>query len=300
MKTNVKFKSSVFSLLFSEPDILRELYCALKGVTLPGDVPVVINTLEDVLFMDRINDISFEIDGRLVVLIEHQSTVNPNIALRLLMYIARVYEKTVGDRNIYSGKKLTIPQPEFFVLYNGVAPFPDKSVLKLSDMFTSVESLGLPGTARYALELEVTVLNVNAGKNEAIVNRCRHLAQYSAFIAKVREYERKGNSLQEAVKKAVVYCRDHAILKELLEEHASEVLNMLTTEWNLDDAKKVWFEDGFEEGMEKGMEKGIVKGREEGRGERDYEIARNMKTRGRPAVEIAEDTGLSLETIERL
>ena len=292
MKTNTKFKSSMFSFLFSEPDILRELYCALKGVSLPNDVPVVINTLEDVLFMDRINDISFEIDGRLVVLIEHQSTVNPNIALRLLMYIARVYEKIVGNRNLYSAKKLTIPQPEFFVLYNGVAPFPDKSVLKLSDMFTSVEPLGLPGTVRHALELEVTALNVNAGKNEAIVNRCRHLAQYSAFIAKVREYESKGNSLQEAVKKAVVYCRDHAILKELLEEHASEVLNMLTTEWNLDDAKKVWFEDGFEEGMEEGMEKG--------REERDYEIARNLKTRGHPVAEIAEITGLSLEKIERL
>ncbi|MCL2070181.1 MAG: hypothetical protein FWH19_04265 [Treponema sp.] len=73
MKANTKFKSSVFSLLFSDPEVLRELYCALKGLTLPDDVPVVINTLEDVLFMDQINDISFEIGGRLVVLIEHQS-----------------------------------------------------------------------------------------------------------------------------------------------------------------------------------------------------------------------------------
>ena len=58
MKTNVKYKNSVFSFLFSDPDILRELYCALKGLTLPSNTPVVINTLEDVLFMDRVNDIS--------------------------------------------------------------------------------------------------------------------------------------------------------------------------------------------------------------------------------------------------
>jgi len=104
MQTNKKFKSGVFSLLFSEPDLLRELYCALGGISLPPDAPVTINTLEDVLFMGFINDISFEIDGKLVVLIEHQSTVNPNMALRLLMYIGRVYEKIIEGRNIYSRK----------------------------------------------------------------------------------------------------------------------------------------------------------------------------------------------------
>jgi len=57
---NKKFKNSVFSFVFSNPDVLRELYCALEGIPLKPDVPVVINTLEDILFMDMINDISFE------------------------------------------------------------------------------------------------------------------------------------------------------------------------------------------------------------------------------------------------
>ncbi|GHV90722.1 hypothetical protein AGMMS50268_12250 [Spirochaetia bacterium] len=51
-----------------------------------------INTLTDVFFKDQINDLSFTVDNRLVVLIEHQSTINPNMPIRLLMYIARVYE----------------------------------------------------------------------------------------------------------------------------------------------------------------------------------------------------------------
>ena len=95
MHVNAKYKDSVFSLLFSKPELLWELYAALEGVDLPDDVPVTINTLQDVLFMDRINDISFEIDGKLIVLLEHQSTVNPNIPLRMLMYIARLYEKII-------------------------------------------------------------------------------------------------------------------------------------------------------------------------------------------------------------
>jgi len=48
MPVNAKYKSSVFSLLFSDEDLLRELYCALEGVTLPPDTPVTINTLSDV------------------------------------------------------------------------------------------------------------------------------------------------------------------------------------------------------------------------------------------------------------
>ena len=246
MKANTKYKNSIFSFLFSDPDVLRELYCALKGISLPDDVPVIINTLEDVLFLDRINDISFEIGGRLVVLIEHQSTINPNMALRLLMYIARVYEKSILDKSIYSTKKLSIPQPEFFVLYNGVVPYPDTAIIKLSDLFKNIEPLGLE-QGKPVLELEVIVLNINEGKNESIVQHCGLLAQYSTFIAKVREFEKNGTSLQEAVKKAIMYCRNHDILKEPLEKQGSEVLNMLMTEWNWDDAKEVWQEEAREE-----------------------------------------------------
>jgi len=251
MKTNVKYKNSVFSLVFSNPDILRELYSALRGITLPNDVPVVINTLEDALFMDKINDISFEIGGRLVVLIEHQSTINPNIALRLLMYIARIYEKIIEDSNIYSSKKVYIPQPEFYVLYNGKAPCPNEMTIKLSEMFKTLEPLGLLENTKPVLELEVKVLNINKGKNEALVQRSRHLANYSAFVGKVREYETHGNGLEESIKKAVVYCRDHDIMKELLEQNSSEVLNMLMVEWNWDDALAYRYKEGHAEGEQK-------------------------------------------------
>ena len=49
MNINNKYKNSVFTTLFDDPALLRELYCALEGITLPPDVPVSINTLENVL-----------------------------------------------------------------------------------------------------------------------------------------------------------------------------------------------------------------------------------------------------------
>ena len=134
--------------------------------------------------MDRINDISFEIGEKLVVILEHQSTINPNIALRILLYIGRIYEKIIEDENIYSTKKILIPKPEFYVLYNGLAPFPDQKTVKLSDLFENTESLELPDEDSF-LDLKVKIININEGKNAAIARKCQTLAHYNAFIAKV-------------------------------------------------------------------------------------------------------------------
>lgn len=283
MNVNTKYKDSVFSLLFNDPATLRELYCALEGVSLPPDVPVTINTLGNVLFMELINDISFEIGGKLVVLIEHQSTINPNMALRLLMYIARVYEKTVKGRSLYSGKRLSIPRPEFFVLYNGIAPYPDEEVLRLSDMFEKPE-FGFPKKDAPALELELRVININEGKNEKIAGRCKKLAEYSAFIAKMRTLEQELGDKGEAMKTAIKYCQEHDILKEFLEQHSAEVSNMLITEWNTEEAKEVWFEEGLEEGLEKGKQ----------------EIARNALANGLSPELIHTITGLDMEAIKNI
>jgi len=277
MAANIKYKNSVFTLLFSDEDLLRDLYCALEGVTLPPDTPVKINTLSDALFMDRINDISFEIGGKLVILLEHQSTINPNIPLRMLMYIARVYEKIIGgDRGIYASKPITVPSVEFMVAYNGTAPFPDEKVLKLSDMCTGRESLGLPAKNSPALELTVRVININHGRNAAILGGCRELGWYSAFIAKAREFERALGDRTEAIKRAVVYCRDRGILREFLEKHGTEVLNMLTKEWKLEDALAVRYEEGWEDGR-KGGERNIVEMLKSGRS--PEEIIRDFDTK---------------------
>jgi len=213
MYVNDKFKNSVFTALFEDPVLLRELYCALENVSLPSDTPVTINTLKNVLHMGKYNDISFVISGKLVVLIEHQSTINPNMALRLLIYIARVLEQIVESNTLYSRKRIAIPWPEFYVLYNGIEPFPDDSVLKLSDLFERPQSLGLPKKLKPLLELEVRVININEGRNNDLLKRCSKLGEYSAFIAKIREFMQEINNLEESIKKAVKHCHKHDILK---------------------------------------------------------------------------------------
>jgi hypothetical protein len=284
MNINKQYKNSVFSFLFSDPDILRGLYGALEGIDLPPDLPITINTLTDVIFKDQINDLSFTVDNRLVVLLEHQSTINPNMPLRLLLYIARVYEKIIEMRKIYAGKLVPIPRPDFIVLYNGTGKYPDQGTLKLSDAFK--EAGDLLGEAGRVLDLElvVQVYNINPGHNGEILKKCRELNGYSVFVDKVRGYAKTIPDEKVAFKKAINDCIEHDILREFLQLHSSEVLNMLLTEWKLEDALAVEREEG----------------REEGREEAKKEDAKNLLALGVSPVTVAKATGLDMETIKGL
>ncbi|MDR2509126.1 MAG: Rpn family recombination-promoting nuclease/putative transposase, partial [Spirochaetaceae bacterium] len=104
MGVNNKYKASVFSSLLSDDATLREFYGAFTGVALPPDMPIEINTLSNVLYMGQINDVSFTVGDRLVIVIEHQSTINPNMPLRLLIYVAHIYQQIVDRRNLYKSK----------------------------------------------------------------------------------------------------------------------------------------------------------------------------------------------------
>jgi hypothetical protein len=288
MGVNRAYKNSVFSLLFSDPEVLRELYGALEGVTLPPDTPVTINTLEGALFRNRLNDVSFEIGGKVVVLIEHQSSVNPNMPLRLLMYIARLYEKLTADRRTFGGKQIKIPRPEFIVLYNGIEPYPDEGILRLSDAFEDASSLGIAQDTPPELELAVKVYNINKGHNEGKLRQSRTLGGYSEFIGKVRELRLPDEGLTEAIKEAVAWCIGNNILKDFFERNGSEVINMLFNEFDMEVELAAEREAGLEAGLEKGMEKG----REE--------IARNALAEGLPVEVIRKITGLDLETLTQL
>jgi hypothetical protein len=279
---NQKYKASVFSALFSEETKLIELYNAIAGSSYKtGEVQITINTLDDALFLGRIIDISFTIDNKLVILLEHQSSLNKNMPLRLLIYIARIYEKLVDNKDIYKQMLLKIPTPEFIVLYNGVDDFPDEQILHLADAFNYQPEDGRAPQ----LDLAVRVLNINPDHNQGILQKSANLKGYADFIAKVREYKTAGDELAAAITKAIKYCTSNDILVTFLLNHGSEVLNMLTMEFNLDDALQVAREEGKIEGEARGEARGKI------------EDAKNMLLDGQPAQKISKWTGLPLERV---
>jgi len=267
---NRNHKDSVFSALFSSPEVLRELYSAIEGIDVPPDAIVDINTLSDVLFMKQINDLSFTINNRIVVLIEHQSTINENVPLRLLMYIARVYEKIIDREKLYQKRLEKIPSPEFIVLYNGRDKCPDHKELRLSDAFKDITGLKLQANTTLPLELVVQVYNINHGRNPEMLKKCETLESYSFFMGKIKEFNTY-LSLEESIKNAVKYCIERNILREFLEKHGSEVINMLTDELTIEEIVEVRAREAEEEGWDRGHEKGLEKGLKEGREEeRNY------------------------------
>jgi len=239
MLVNEKYRDSVFTLLFQDKENLIELYNAIEGTNYSLDTEIEINTLENALYLDRKNDISFLIDGRFVVLLEHQSTINENMPLRFLSYIARVYEKLIDNKSIYREKLLKIPTPEFYVLYNGKKEYPKKSILKLSDAFIENGS---------DLELDVKVLNINYGKSGDILEKSKTLKEYSYFVKQVNDGRDSGYTLEVSIRTAMNDCMQKGILKKFLKQNGTEVINMLYTEFNLEDALQVRKEEGKIEG----------------------------------------------------
>jgi len=293
---NEKHKDTVFTFLFSNPDLLRELYSAIEGITLPPDIPININTLSDVLFRTQRNDISFLINNRLIVLIEHQSSINNNMPIRFLIYASKLYQEIINPDDKFKRKLEKIPKPEFIVLYNGEDNYPDYKELRLSDAFMKTDKIKID----IPLELVVQVYNINKGRNREILSKSRTLDSYSRFIDKIREYQkeyqRKYNErkeiLDKAFKSAIKYCIKNDILKDFLRKHGSEVLNMLYAEYDPEVEMRVVREEALEDGIEIGLEKGHE--------EEKLIIAKNLLSEGSTPEFVHRITGLTLDQIEEI
>jgi len=249
-KANRNHKDSVFTKLFSEKSNLLELYNAVSGKNYPESTEIKIITLSNVLFMEKINDICFVIDGKMVVLVEHQSTINENMCLRMLIYISSEYGKITNSRDLYRKKMIKIPTPEFIVLYNGKEEFPDYKEMRLSDSFE------IKNDTCY-LELVAKVYNINKGRNAEMASRSAVLSGYEEFIAEIKSNLGSSMNLADAIRLAIKTCLSKNILVNFLREHSSEVENMIFGEWNWDDAKEVWKEETREEIAENMLADGI-------------------------------------------
>ena len=304
---STQHKNSVFCLLFDNPHKLRNLYNALTGSSYSEDTPVSIATLKDALVKKIRNDIAFTIGGKTIILAEHQSTVNPNMPVRLLLYIAAIYEKLLPRKNLYGKRMVKIPRPEFYLFYNGRDAFPDKTTLRLSPSFEKVQ-----GAEKSFLELEVKAYNINAGHNKELLRKNRDLGEYARFVEVVRKKQAGRKNKEEAFRLAILECIEHNILREFLEEHREEVMSCLDISW--EEYVEIRTKDAVEEAEERGHAKGraetlkeaLEKGRaalkeaEEKNRQKTLESARKMKAAGLSASQIKTFTDLPLRVIKKL
>ena len=293
--SNRKYKDSVFVDLFSEDEKAKEnflsLYNALHNTELKDTEQLKNIRLDQVLYMSFYNDVSYLVDNKIIVLAEHQSTINPNMPLRCLEYISRLYETLFESKEKYSRKLLQIPIPEFYVFYNGEEDYPSDKILKLSDAF--IEKIGEAN-----LELTVKVININKQNSHPILENCKTMYEYTVFVETVRKW--KEIDQINGFEKAIEECIQNNILKDYLKRKTKEVLNMLVAEYDYETDIAVQREESLRIGIQQGIEQGIQQGFSDGSYKTKLEMAKLMKGMNYPINDICTISGLSVEEIKAL
>ena len=286
-KHNRRYKDSVFVDLFGEDKDAKKnflsLYNALHGTHLDGSTELKLLRLEHVMYMSFCNDVSCLIDNKIIVLAEHQSTVNDNMPVRFLEYVARLYEQIQNPRDRYLRKLKQIPTPEFYVFYNGEEKYPVQAELKLSDAF-AVKS------AKPCLELLVKVININYNKDNELLENCKPLEEYTQFVETVRRHIKLDTD--NGFKNAIKECIQNDILRDYLERKSREVMNMLIAEYDYDTDIAVQREEE--------RQLAFAAGCADGSRQRALEDAGNLKRLGVSIEIIAQATGLSEAEIDNL
>ena len=279
---NRQYKDTVFRMLFSEKENLLSLYNAVTGSHYQNAEALNIVTLENAIYMGMKNDLAFMLETN-IYLYEHQSTINPNIPLRDLIYIGIEYQQYLNDKSLYSSKLQKIPAPKFMVFYNGTDAVDDWVELRLSEAYEHLA--GEPD-----LELKVLMLNVNEGHNKDLMEQCQTLKEYAIYVARVRKYASELN-LNDAVERAITECIKEGILVEFLRKNRSEVkmVSILEydKEWEEKKLRKAEYEAGKSDGIEIGRDKAIA------------EIICNMIKSGFTIEKIIEVTGKPVSEIEQ-
>ena len=299
-KPNRQYKDSVFVSLFSRDEKTRRpasisLYNALHEEKIEDDAEIKFIELKNVLYHKEKNDVSFIVDDKIIVLVEHQSTVNENMPLRFLLYIAAIYQLILDVSSRYKERLFKIPKPEFYVVYNGRKNRPAIEELRLSKAFMEC---GMEPP----LELIVKVININHSDNKEFLEKCELLKGYKEFGDVMSDfidrYGEKGYDL------GIAYCIEHGILADYLQRNIKEVLNMLKAKYSYKDEIRVLTQEAREEGWETGLAKGIEKGKMEGRVEGwesgRAEVVRAMKSKGFSVKDIADILSIQEEKVESM
>ena len=197
--------------------------------------------IEQSLYKTFNNDVSWEINDKLIVLVEHQSTVNENMPFLCLEYVTRIYEGLVPVKQRYAEKVFNIPNPDFYVVYVGKKDLPLEQELRLSDAFYEKDNS--------KLELVVKVKNCTDPKFLPISRTCDILKQYCRFIEIV---EQNYNRLfpRKSFKKAIEIAMEEDILKDYLDRKSREVINMLCAKYDYKMDIAVKQEEAFKDGQQ--------------------------------------------------
>ena len=241
---NEKHKDRLFNFIFGSEkhkDWTLSLYNAVNNSHYTDPDLIKFNTLKDVLFLNMKNDTSFIISDMLSVY-EHQSTYCPNMPLRMMDYVGRIYSGyiTVNKFNKYGSNLIPLPTPKLVVFYNGTSEEPDETLLRLSDSFSEETR------SQSDIEVKVRMLNVNYGRSKRIMSSCKPLKEFAWLIDCIRKNQ-ADTDIATAARNAVRSMPDEYLIKQFLIANLEEVIGMLDTEYNEAEIRELFRADAYRE-----------------------------------------------------
>ena len=226
-EANREYKDRLFKFIFGNPQNRAwtlSLYNAVNGTAYTDAESIRLTTIEDAVYMNMKNDVSFLV-ANIMNFYEQQSTFNPNMPMRFLIYAGMVYSKYIEQTDSYhqySTSQQKAPTPKCICFYNGKQDKEDKIVLSLKDAFDEEADI----------EVKVTMLNINFGRNRELLDACQPLKEYAWFVSKVNENQKELNDLEAAVDLAIDQMPEEYQIRAFLMENRAEVKRMCITEYN--------------------------------------------------------------------
>lgn len=213
-------------------------------------------SIDNVFYTKLRSDVAKIVNGTLIILLEHQSTINENMPLRMLEYAAQTYMNILNARDRYKMCLQKIPRPLFVVFYNGKADFPAEKTLRLSDAFMDTTDNDV------MLELQVKVININLRKKCDILHKSSVLRDYSVLCANIEDCQKQGES--DYVRAGILRTMEGGTLCEYLKRNITEAAGMLMAEYDYDTDMAVKKEEWEEQVWKKAMAQGMAQGMEQG------------------------------------
>ena len=220
------------------------------------------------------NEITYKPNDKFVVLVEAQSKWNPNMTLRLLIYLAKTYQQYLIDtqQSEHSSAKVSLPKPELYVIYTGDDRKSVPSEISFKDDYFDGDA---------PIDLKVKIL---CKEDTTTIS-----GQYIGFCKVYNKQKELHNDSIKCAEETVRICIEKGYLAEYLTTHQKEVISMM---------RELFDEQAMRESYDKARAREI---RTEVELEKSIEIARNLlSTNSLSKKDIAKATGLSLEQVKEL
>ncbi|MCI8861624.1 MAG: hypothetical protein HFI20_03940 [Lachnospiraceae bacterium] len=276
-------KASVFTDLFKIPKHLLQLYQALHPEDKDSTEDSIRNVTIKNVFLDQpYNDLGFQIGEKLVVLVEAQSNWTVNIIVRSLLYLAQTYQEYIEStgQNVYTSKRLNLPQPELYVIYTGERKIRPE-YLYLSEEFF--------GGAKCAVEVKVKM--IYNGEKGDIIN------QYVTFTKIYNDQIRLHGRTRKAVWETIHICKNQDVLKEYLENREKEVVDIMMTLFDDEYILRTYIASEVKEASEKAAKEAAKKAAKEATEKAAKEAAKEAVEKAMSAAKKLYEKGSSVEDI---